>query len=760
MSAKRKKIIENAPRQAAIIAEPPVIALPWYYYIVPPTILSIATFLFYFPSRHYDFQFDDIANITKLYDIRHTRFWDLFFTGPRWICRWLNSVHYSIGRFDPYSYRMGNIIQHIVLGSIIFYFLLLALRNLKKQSFFRDNAFSIATLSAMMFMLHPVQTQTVSYVIQGKLEGVATFLIVGMVFCFWSAFTTRSRALSGILKLLYFVLAAFSCGSKEIAIMSPLLVMLVDWFFVAQGSWPEMRKRLLFHACSCATVYGFYLYFLKPEYFTSIFSFGMRTANNLGNVITATPLAPITSGAYCISEFKVILHYLAIFIWPFNMSVEYDWVLSRSFFAPDSLFPFLALALIGYVVCRLLKKNNVNLVAFGIIWFMLCIAPRSSIIPSAELIVDYKTYAASFGWLFVLSCGLVALTMYVLAHIKSLAHINKSVIQGSIAVLFVLALGYTTMDRNTIWHSGLEFWGNMLKNAPGKARIHNNYAVELSQKLQKYQESIPYFQHAIAMDKYYPDPHNNLAVVYAYLGRLDDAIYEMKEGLKINPNYAEGCNNLAAFYLNKKDYEQSVKYLNTALKIRPSYGKAFYNRARVYTEQGKNDLALADLRSACTRADLDNDFGFSVYGKFALDNKYFDDAIFAFSKLIEIQPNNYENYFNLGNACHLTGKLDQAIPAYERAHALAPADIRCIFNLGETYFKLDNPTKALACFEKVDMKQAPHVALRIADCYTKLGNSEKSRKSLESLIAMPVPQPLKDNAQLALANLKNKKNVA
>ena len=58
------------------------------------------------------------------------------------------------------------------------------------------------------------------------------------------------------------------------------------------------------------------------------------------------------------------------------------------------------------------------------------------------------------------------------------------------------------------------------------------------------------------------------------------------------------------------------------------------------------------------------------------------------------------------------------------------------------------------------MKQAPHVALRIADCYTKLGNSEKSRKSLESLIAMPVPQPLKDNAQLALANLKNKKNVA
>ena len=208
---------------------------------------------------------------------------------------------------------------------------------------------------------------------------------------------------------------------------------------------------------------------------------------------------------------------------------------------------------------------------------------------------------------------------------------------------------------------GSRVLGQYVKKCSGKARIHNNYGVELSQKLQKYQESIPYFQHAISMDKYYPDPHNNLAVVYAYLGRLDDAIEEMKEGLRINPNYAEGYNNIAAFYLQKKSYEPAEKCLIIALKIRPSYGKAFFNWARVYAEQGKNDLALAELKNACTKADLDNSFGFSVYGKFALDNKYFDDAIFAFGKLIEIEPQNVEGYFNLGNAYHLSGKLDFAI---------------------------------------------------------------------------------------------------
>ena len=760
MSTKRKSIHTKKAEQATTISESQVSPLPWYYYIIPPSILSIVTFLFYFPSRHYDFQFDDIANITKFYDIRHTRFWDHCFTGPRWICRWLNSIHYSIGKFDSYSYRMGNIIQHIMLGVIIFYFLVLALRNLKKQSFFRDNAVSIALLTALLFLLHPVQTQTVSYVIQGKLEGVATFLIICMVFCFWLAFTIQPGVGSFIARISYFVFAALACGSKEIAIMSPLLVMLIDWFFVAQGSWVQMKKKWPFHLCSCATIYGLYLYFLKPEYFTSIFSFGLRVPNNLGNVITTSPLQPISPWAYCISELKVILHYLWIFIWPFNMSVEYDWVLSKGFFAPDCFFPFLALVLIGYLVYRLMAKNSVNLIGFGIVWFALCIAPRSSIIPSAELIVDYKTYAASLGWLFVLACGLVWLVVYGTQRINSLQKIPTPIIQGAITAVFVLGLGFMTMDRNTVWRSGLEFWGNMLKNAPGKARIYNNYGVELSQKLQKYQESIPYFQHAISMDKYYPDPHNNLAVVYAYLNKIDDAIKEMKDGLRINPNYAEGYNNLAAFYLQKKAYEPAEQCLNTALRIRPSYGKAYFNRGRVFAEQGKKDLALADLKSACTKADLDDSFGFSVYGRFALDNKYYEDAIFAFSKLVEFEPNNIESYFNLGNAYHLGGKLTNAVTMYEHALTINPSDVRCTLNLGETYFKLNNPAKALTYFEKIDLKQVPHVALRIADCYGKLGNVEKSRHSLETLIAMPVPEQLKQNAQLALGNLNSKKASA
>jgi tetratricopeptide (TPR) repeat protein len=758
MSVKRKKVVKQAVIPDIEVAVSSAEPLSWYWYLIPPSIISIVTFLFYFPSRNYEFQFDDIANITKLYDIRNARFLDLCFRQPRWIGRWLNGIHYGVSKFEPYSYRMGNIIQHILLGVIVFYFVLLALRHLKKQSFFRDHALSIATATASLFMLHPVQTQTVSYVIQGKFEGVATLLIICMSFCFWLAFTTQSKFLSALMCVLYFVIAAFACGSKEIAIMAPLLVMLVDWFFVAQGSWQEMKSRWVFHLCSCLMIYGMYLYYLQPKYFKAIFSFSHKVPNNLGNVITETPLQRITSWAYLISEFKVILHYLWIFIWPFNMSVEYDWVLSKSFFAPDSFFPFLVLLALTFFVYRLLVKNKTNLYAFGIIWFMLCIAPRSTLIPSAELIVDYKTYAASFGWLLVLACSFVWLVSYVAERFHARNHVYiLNTVNVSFALLCMVGLGYMTMDRNTVWRSGLEFWGNMLKNAPGKARIYNNYGVELSQKLQKYKESIPYFQHAISMDKYYPDPHNNLAVVYAYLNRLDDAIREMKEGLRINPRYAEGYNNIAAFYLQKGSYDLAEQYLKNALALRPNYGKAFFNLSRVYAEQGKSDLALEQLKNACTRADLDNSFGFSVYAKFALDNKFFDDAIFGYKKLIEIEPQNAEHYFSLGNACYFADKLDDAIKAYEYAHAKSPSDIRYAANLGEAYFKMKEYTKALSYFEKLDLKRVPQLAVHIADCYLQLGRVDQSKDILEKVMELPVQKSFKDGAQVALANLKSKK---
>jgi len=705
----------------------------WFYKIIPPSILAMITGLIYWPSLNYEFQFDDIANITKHFNIRSNTLSSLKFTGTRWISYWLNAIHYSIGKFEPYSYRVGNVIIHTANGLLVYFILLTALSNLRKPSFFKNNAFLISLLTALLFLLHPVQTQTVSYVIQGELEGLATMAILGMVLCLLKFAQAKSFGAQTFLGTLLFGIAALSCGTKEIAIISPALLIIVDWFFIAQGEWSSFKKRAWIYGLLSVFIIGMYLWLIKSAFFTKILEV---KKNNIGNVITADPNAMITPLSFFISQFKVLLHYLWIFIWPFNICVEYDWVLSRGFFAPDCIFPFMALLGIAYGTFKLLQRNMGNLVAFGIIWFFTCMAPRSSFIPSPELLVDYKTYMASFGFLFLLSCGLTyAFTKLINAYknIAVLAHPKYGALMAGL--IFAIPLGISTVKRNTVWRSGLEFWENIIHNAPGKARAYNNYGVELSQKLQQFAQAIPYFQKAIGMDAKYPDPCNNLAVAYSHLGRTDDAIAALRQGLAINPYYPEGYNNLASFLLIKKDYDQAEKALNIALKLRPYYGKAYFNMGRVHLERGDQEKAWQCFKDSCTKADLDTDIGFATFAKVSLGLKKYDEAIFAYKKVLEINPNYPDAQFNLANVYFLWEKYEEAVMVYDNIIKQNPQEMRAHYNQGEAYLKINKPDKALICFQRVEKMQhdVPQLPIRIAACLEKLGKSQQARSYLVDL---------------------------
>lgn len=737
----------------------------WWQYTLIPLALAAITFFFYFPSLHYDFQFDDIANITKHFNIRHHTLSELYFSGTRWISYWLNAFHYSIGKFNPFSYRLGNVIIHICNGLLTFFITLLSLNGLATKnlsaktlsitSWFKDNAFFIALITGTLFLLHPVQTQTVSYVIQGELEGLAAFTILSMMLCLILFVHTHSIALKALLVLVLSFFAALSTGTKEIAIISPVLLIIIDWFFLAQGSFKKIMNRWWLYALISTIVIGLYLYFLKPAFFIEIFGFQKVVRNNIGNVITQSPTGLIDPWSFFISQFKVVAHYLAMFVWPFNISVEYDWVLCRSFVAPDCLLPLMLLLTIFYGIIQLLRTHIAHPLAFGLIWFFACIAPRSSIIPSPELLVDYKTYTASFGWLFVLACALVALCYLLVRYIHKITPtINPLWISLFYIITLTLGLGYATKSRNTIWRSGMEFWDNMIQNAPQKARAYNNYGVELSLKLGKYKESIPYFKKAIAMDAHYPDPCNNLAVAYASLNRIDDAIQAMKDGLRINPYYPEGYNNLAHMFIQKKDFDTAEKSLRTALQMRPYYGKAYYNMARIRLEQGKPEEAWSFLKKACTEADLDTDAGFATFAKISFDLKKHDDAIWGYTKALELNPNMPEAEFNLANAYFMKDDYTQAEQHYQRLLQKTPQDFRIHFNLGEVCVATKRYQEALNYYNSIP-KNHPQLAatdLRIANCYKKIGNHTLAQQLLNGVLENPrMPEQLKHAARTMLA---------
>jgi tetratricopeptide (TPR) repeat protein len=722
----------------------------WQYSLVPLFLIGslIAT---YYTSLQYAFQFDDVANITKHFNIRHYSLSQLFFSGTRWISYWLNSVHYSIGKFDPLSYRIGNLIIHGISGILIFFILLIALSRLKKESFFTAHAFLLACITSLLFLLHPVQTQTVSYVIQGQLEGMAMLATLLMIFGFLLATITHNSFARAGLLVGVCITALLACGTKEIAMVSPILLLIFDWFFIAQGDIAQLKQRTLWHLAVVTIVWTGYLYLLKPTFFADIFGMRMELRNNIGNIITPRVTDKITPFNYCISQFKVILHYLSIFIWPFSICVEYDWKICAGFFTLDCLVPLsILLSIAGYVV-SLLRTHSSSLYTFGLIWFMAAILPRSSIVPSCELIVDYKTYLGSFGIFFMLAIVIVKLLDYSTKRYEKGAHISHA----TLVFLLATGLGAATAHRNMVWESGTAFWGNIIKNAPGKARAYNNYGVELSQNLGKYTESISYFQKAIDMDPIYPDPHNNIAVAYAATGKIDDGIKALQQALRINPYHPEGYNNLASFLIQKQEYAQAEHALHNALKLRPHYGKAFFNLGRIYLEQGLQERAWEHFKKCCTQADLDNDLGFNAYGQASILVKKYDEAIFAYRKAIEVNSGSVESYFGLGNAYYLSHQYTQAIQVYEHIVHSHPQEMRAWYNLAESYFNTQNYEKALIAYGKIPPAQRPAQGyIRIAECHKGLGNKPVAQQLLTQLIAQPTcPDQVKDVAKTVLAHL-------
>lgn len=707
----------------------------WWQLLIPPSLLTLLTIVFYYPSLGYPFQFDDLANITKKFDIRVMQS-NLWLTTSRWVGEVINRLNYQLGKFDPWYYRSVNLGIHIIGGLLVFGLFYALCRKTRKESFLNQNALSIASITAGLFLLHPVQTQTVSYVIQARLEGLASICVLGAIYLFITAFSTRSMLLRFALLTLTLMVAIVSCGTKEIVVVAPFLLMLADWFFLAQEEWSSFKSRIWFHLLFTAVIFAGLLYYLKPSFFTSVLGLQVTTPCNRGNIITEKATDIIKPLHYLISEFKVVLHYMAIFIWPLSLSVEYDWRLSPSFFSPDSFFPFLILvAMLAFALNSMYHKKN-NYIAFAILWFLISVAPRSTIIPSPELICDYKSYLASAGWLFAIAAGIVYLTNYLVSlPALSLLHRIPTLQLHALTLLALsVGLGTASMNRNMVWKSAEAFWRDVVEKAPTKARAYNNLGVALSEE-QRFEDAIPYYLQAIKLDHFYSDPWSNIAVAYSVRGDDDKAIGALKEAIRLFPYYAEAYNNLGSLILKKKDYAAAEFFLSKAIELRPWYGKALFNSGRLHLEKGDQEKAWAFFKRA-TEGDMDTPEGFGALGQVSMQMKKFAEAATAFRTALKLGARDTGALFNLANASYLSGDIVAARDLFKALVTKHPEDARFAYNYAESLYSNKEYTESFAHFKRIgsQVKELSQAHIRAANSLEQLGDFEQAASYLSEVL--------------------------
>ncbi len=705
---------------------------PYLYWLMPPALLSLFTFLIYWPTLRYQFVFDDFPTILEYIHARTLDVSGLFFNGPRWISRILNQYTFVNWKDNPFAYRIFDVLLHIVIGVMIFAFVAKLLLDLKKNAFLQKHAYPLAVLVSGLFLLHPAQTQTVTYITQMRLEGLVVFFVFAVLLSFLYA----ARATSSILKYslygLAFVLAAFSAGSKEIIVTLPFLVMLVDWFFIAEGDWSDFTSRLWVHGCLTVIVFWYLSRFgLATKNLVAAATTPLH--NNRGNLITAQPTEFITTGTFFISQFKVMLHYMGIFFWPFGLCFEYGYKLARGFFEIDVILPLLTILTIIGGALYLFIKNRVNVVSFAIAWFFCSILPRASIFPGTELVCDYKTYIASFGVLFLFAIGILHGAIYLCGKLKTLKSFQCTYLHHFIACsLLFVALGVSSKVRNNAWQTEETFWKDVIDKNPLDARAWNNYAVALNIKGDQ-QNAIKCFEKAIEVDTFYGEPHINLATLFQMRGLRDKAYAHYTRALEIGEAHPELFNNLGLFHLEERGLEQAEHCFKEAVFLRPYFSRAWKNLGDLYL----NTRRLAQAENCYERAlhgDMVDDEMLYVHGVVCHHLGKFDKVI---QSLEPVACKNYrDSAFYLGAAYFSTHKYADACKYLEAAYKQQSGNAFYAYNYALALLNMKQVDAALPLFAQCmeHPREHPYAGLHYGRCLFESGKQAEAKKHLTALL--------------------------
>jgi tetratricopeptide (TPR) repeat protein len=583
-----------------------------------------------------------------------------------------------------------------------------------------------------------------------RLEGLVVLFAFAVLTPFVYASTTKHPVAKVILYLLSFALIPFATCTKEISFVIPILILLVDWFFISEANSKKLLKRSMLHLLFFGLLFGTHkMMNFRPT--TLLPTKTTQLPNSRGNVITPQPTHAITLKNYSISQFRVILHYLEIYFWPFNLTFDYDITLAKGFWDPYAFRPFLLLMFILLIGFILFIRYPTNIFSFCLGWFLIGVIPRASIIISAELVCDYKTYIASFGPICFIAVTLAGITKIITAFLtKDISyksyHRYQTTCQLFLATLFILISGLATKIRNNVWSSELLFWKDVVTKSPNKARAFNNYAVALAAK-GKSEEALRAYQRSCEIDNHYGEPVVNMAFHYQAKENFDKAMECYKKALCIGECHPEMFNNLGILHLQRKSYQQAEASFKLALQFRSFYSRAHFNLGYTYFQQNKLQEAHKHFTESLIGDSIETKY-FFFHADTAQKLHKIDVAIKSFEKVKERDPyyQTQQVAFNLGCCYYEKRNYKKAKEHFAMVHKANPNQTMYTYNLAQTLLNLNEYKQALPLFEslKHEKNKFPYAQIHAAKCLAKTKKKDEAIAQLHKIINETQHQPIQE----------------
>ncbi len=594
----------------------------WYY----PLHWSLLIFLglaIYSQTFSFNFVFDDLDFIVKNpYIKRFDLVPEMWKTYPqtRTVGFYSFAFNYAINQLHPYGYHVFNFIIHLFAVGLVWAITGILCRRAPLHLSSDRLKQEIPFIIAVLFLVHPCQTQAITYISQ-RFESMATVFYLGSVYCYLCGRISSLRMQQTVLYAASMGIAILGILTKETAATIPIMILAIELIFFKSHRWR------IFMLIGGGVV--FLMLFIR------------WVGTDLNLFVNVDPIVSqshdgdmITVKEYLLTQFRVFLTFMRLLIMPIHQNLDYDYALSKGLLQPP--LTLVGMCLMGTMIIACLKlRAKYPLIAFGIAWVLITFA--INVAPRANVIFEHKLYLISFGFLLI-AVGILCNT------------IRQPMLLVKIFIMIIGTLSIVTVLRNQVWRNELTLWKDTVVQSPHKIRPHINLGSAYDRQGQ-WQEALFHYNQAISIDPksseaYYgrgnvhsaqgdfrqavsdynqaiiikPDyaaAYYNRGNAYIKQGLLAEALLSYDKTIELNPHSPEVYNSRGNIYAHQGNLTQALSNYNKAIEIYPSYADGYYNRALFYGQQGNLQQAISDLNKAIDLKPRDADMyynrGFAYY---------------------------------------------------------------------------------------------------------------------------------------------------
>jgi tetratricopeptide (TPR) repeat protein len=580
-------------------------------------------------------------------------------------------LNHLLGGFNTWGYHIVNIALHIGNGVLLYILVIMTGRNLGHKE---NDTVPVALLSSLIFVLHPVQTEAVTMVVNRSMLMAMAFYLAGLILFLKMATSEGSEKKFYTIGLL--VTALMGAVSREDFVTFLLMLFIYDLFFVS-------RFRL-------RAVAGHYRGYAAVLPGIALMGFLVLTNTyEMRKEVSSLMLPPervIPPLQYALTQFKVHWTYIRLLVFPVNQSLLYDYPVAKSFFNIPTMLSMLGYAALWAAGLLLSRKRPAA--AYVILWFLVSLLPISFAVTFLGLrlgdpIFEHRLYLPSAGLIVLAALALSRLTRGRRALVPALA-------------VVCLVLGGTAYARNSVWTDRGTLWRDVLKKYPDNPRAHNNIGVILK---------------------------NN--------GNTDEAIRHLETAIRFWPTYGQFHSNLGRAYLEKGEPDKAIEHLETALELDPNLAHTHNKLALVYEATGQHEKALGHYLiltriTPWETAPLNN----AAKECYALGRK--EEAIQYYISSLWLNRKQPLVLHNLGLLFMETGQNERAIKHLEALVALAPDYLPARLALGRLYIEGGYPFRAIVHLQEAVKfhPDEPEVQRALAGAFREVGNTQSADEHL------------------------------